>query len=269
MVNNNNKMSEKPTLLAIQNAHPRDEFITFDEGPHVYTVHGEQGYTSVTTWNHHHFSKFEGDKIIENILKSPKMTDPNYKYYGMTKEDILKSWDKNRDSASGAGTKTHYNIECYYNELEVLDDSVEFQYFKKFVKDFPELKAYRTEWCVYYEEVKLSGSIDMIFQHSETGEFYIYDWKRSKGIEYESYYNKFAITPCISHLPDTNYWHYSLQLNVYRKILQDKYNMKIAGLFLVVLHPDSPYKTYERIEVPFMDKEIHDLWEFRKLELAQ
>jgi hypothetical protein len=253
--------------LAIENAHPRDQFISFDEGPHIYTVKGERGYTSVTTWNHEHFSKFDGEKIINGILKSPKMSDPNYKYYGMTREDINRSWDLNRDTASQAGTKTHYNVECFYNDIQVNDDSIEYEYFMRFVADHPHLKAYRTEWCVFYEEVKISGSIDMVFQDTRTGEFMIYDWKRSKGIEYESFGRKTAITPCIQHLPDSNFWHYSLQLNVYRKILQDKYDMKITKLALVVLHPDNQSKTYEVVDVPMMDKEMEDLWEYRMHEL--
>jgi ATP-dependent exoDNAse (exonuclease V) beta subunit len=206
---------------------------------------------------------------ISKILKSTKMTDPKYKYYGKTKEQILEEWEKNRVEKSGAGTKTHFNIESYYNNIEVNDDSVEFQYFKKFLKDYPELDAYRTEWCVYYEEVKMSGSIDMVFRDKNTGEFLIYDWKRVKEIVYENRYGKNAIVDCIKEITDTNYWHYSIQLNIYRKILQDKYDMKITGLFLVVLHPDNPYKTYERLDVPFLDKEIEDLWEYRKEQLKK
>ena len=39
--------------LATKNAHIRDKDITFEEGPHIYTVMGDRGgYTSVTTWNH-------------------------------------------------------------------------------------------------------------------------------------------------------------------------------------------------------------------------
>jgi len=250
-------------MLAIKNAHERDKDISFDEGPHIYTVRGEQGYTSVTTWNHEHFSQFDSGKIIENIIKSPKMKDPKYKYFGMTAEDIIKSWDANRDAASSAGTQTHYNVECYYNGMDVKDDSVEYKYFMEFVRDHPHLEAYRTEWCVFYEEIKISGSIDMVFRDRNTGEYLIYDWKRSKGIEYESYGGKTAITPCIAHLPDTNFWHYSLQLNVYRKILQDKYDMKIARLALVVLHPDNHNKTYEVVDVPILDKEMDDLWKHR------
>ena len=79
------------------------------------------------------------------------------------------------------------------------------------------LEAYRTEWNVFHEEMKLSGSIDMLYKDTNNGEFYIYDWKRSKGIEFDSAFGKTAKTQCIKHVPDTNFWHYSLQLNVYRK----------------------------------------------------
>jgi len=256
-----------PDYLAKKNAHPRDEFITFDEGPHIYTVHGKQGYTSVTTWNHHHFSEFDADAIITTMFKGRRMKDPTYKYYGMTREQILADWDKNRDCAASAGTMMHYDIECFYNGWDVKNDSIEYQWFQRFVRDFPELKPYRTEWCVYYEELKLSGSIDMIFENPD-GTLQIYDWKRCKEISYESGFGKSAITPCIAHLPDTNFWHYALQLNVYKNILEIKYGKKVTDLYLVCMHPDNPYKNYDRIQVPMLDKEIADLFEVRKQEVA-
>lgn len=255
-------------LLSVKNAHPRDQFITFDEGPHVYTVHGESGYTSVTTWNHHHFEQFDADKIIDSMMKGKKMKDPTYKYYGMTREQIKASWDCNRDGASSAGTKMHLDIEHFYNGLPVENDSIEYEYFKQFVSDFPDLKPYRTEWMVYWEDIKISGSIDMIFENPD-GTLLIYDWKRCKEISHENGFGKTASTPCIRHLPDTNFWHYSLQLNMYKTILENKYDKKVVGLFLVCLHPDNPYKSYDRIEVPFLDKEMKDLIEFRRQELLE
>jgi len=284
-------------MLSIQNAHPRDKFITFEEGPHIYTVHGEQGYTSVTTFNHSHFPEFDSGKIIDNMLKSNKMNDPKYKYYGKTKEDIMNEWKQNGNEASKAGTKMHYDIECFYNGIPVTNNSIEFEFFKRFVEDFPDLhlssfktpseraqlseenctdcvskihkgvKPYRTEWMVYWEEYKLSGSIDMVFENPD-GTLLIYDWKRCKDISHENAFGKYAITPCISHLPDTNFWHYSLQLNLYKTILEQKYDKKVVGLFLVCLHPDNHNKTYERIPVHPLDKEIADLLELRKLELS-
>jgi hypothetical protein len=252
-----------PTYLAIKNAHPRDQYIEFDEGPHIYTVHGEQGYTSVTTWNHSHFSHFDADAIIDKMMKSKNWTDPNYKYYGMTREQIKASWDKNRDSASGAGTQMHYDIECFWNNMEVNNTSVEYEWFLRFVKDFPELKPYRTEWMVYDEELKLSGSIDMVFELPD-GTLQIYDWKRCKEIIHDSPFGKCALTPCISHLPDTNFWHYALQLNTYKRMLEKNYGKTINGLYLICIHPENPYKTYQRIEVPVLEKEIDALFAIKK-----
>lgn len=247
------------TYLANKNRHPRDAFISFKEENHEYTVMGEKGYTSVTTFVHKHFPHFDNESIINNILSSKRInTDPTYKYYEMTKEQILADWETNRNSAAEAGTKLHYDIEAYFNLDPQLNDSIEYQYFKEFVKDFPELTPYRTEWTVFYEEYRISGSIDMVFENSD-GTIQIYDWKRTKGLEYEAFGNKRAITPCISHFPDTNFWHYSIQLNMYKRILETKYDKKVTGLYLICLHPLNSPKTYERVEVPFLDNDISQL----------
>lgn len=249
-----------PTFLSNKNAHPRDQFITFEEGPHIYTVCGERGtYTSVTTWNHHHFSKFDAVAIIDKMFANPKnVNDPHWKYYGMTKDEIKRMWAENGAAASGSGTGMHNDIEHYYNNMAVQNDSVEFKYFLQFVKDHPELVPYRTEWMVYYEELKISGSIDMVFENPD-GTIQIYDWKRVKEIKHEASFGKYALTDCISHLPDTNFWHYALQLNVYKTILEHKYGKKVTDLYLVCIHPENQYKTYERIKVPFLDTEIANL----------
>jgi len=257
-----------PDYLAKKNAHERDAFITFDEGPHIYTVHGDSSFTSVTTWNHGHFPHFDEEGILDNIMKSRKRSDPTYKYYGKTREQIKEEWDKNRDEAAAAGTKMHYDIECFYNEIEVKNESIEYQWFQRFVKDFPELKPYRTEWMVYYEELKLSGSIDMIFENPD-GTLQIYDWKRCRAIEYENGFGQSAVNPVISHLPDTNFWHYSLQLNTYKTILELKYGKKITAMYLVCLHPNNCYKTYDRLEVPDLKKEMANLFAQRKAQVEE
>ena len=220
----------------------------------------------MTTWNHTHFPHFDEEGIIHNIMKSRRMNDPTYKYYGQTKEQIKAGWDQNRDEAAAAGTAMHYDIECYYNDWSVQNDSIEYQWFQRFVADFPDLKPYRTEWMVFHEDLKMSGSIDMIFENPD-GTLQIYDWKRCKAIEYESAFGKSAITSCISHLPDTNFWHYSLQLNTYKTILEQKYGKIITGMYLVCLHPNNPYKTYDRIEVPLLNQEISDLFALRKTQI--
>lgn len=258
----------KPVHLSNLNKHERDQYISFDEGPHIYDIKGDRTFMSCTTWVHSHFPHFDSTTIINNILNNPKYTtDPTYKYYGMTKEAILESWDKNRDSASTSGTNMHFYIECYYNGIDIGDNSTEYKYFMEFLADHSNLEPYRTEWCVYYEEIKISGSIDMVFRDKKTGEYHIYDWKRVKSIEYEAFRGQTALTEPIKDLPNSNFWIYSLQLNTYKAILEAKYGMRINDLYLICIHPDNPNKTYEKIKCHDLSKEIQELFELRRKEV--
>jgi hypothetical protein len=219
---------------------------------------------SVTTWNHHHFPKFDSKKIINQIVNSRKhKTDPEYKYYMMTAEQIEAMWNANRDGASSSGTNMHYDIECYYNQVEVTNDSIEYAYFRKFLEENPHLLPYRTEWMIYHEDLKIAGSVDMVYRNPD-GTLLIYDWKRCKEIVKTNAYGSTATTECVRHLPDTNFWHYALQLNTYKTIIEDKYGAKVVGLCLVCLHPDNANGSYQIINVPFLEKEIAELFDYRR-----
>lgn len=251
---------EPQKYLKERNPHPRDNRILFDEPTHTYTIDGDSDYTSVTTFNHSLFENFDADKIIKNMKKSKNWQ--NSKYYGKTDEEIKDIWDKNRDEAASAGTKMHYDIECYYNNNPKENNSIEYTYFINFTKAYPELKPYRTEWTVFNEDLKLAGSIDMVFEN-ENGELLIYDWKRSKEIIKTNSWNKCSHVDIISHVPDTNYWHYCLQLNTYKAILEKKYDKKVVGLYLVCLHPNNKNNDFQRISVANMNEEVKDLFNYR------
>ena len=250
--------------LSNQHPHPNDNYITFEEGPHIYTIHGDSSYTSVTTFNHQHFEPFNANQIINNMMKSKNW--PKSKYYGQTPKEIKAGWEENRVAAATAGTNMHYDIECFYNNIESSNKSIEYEYFKAFATKFKHLKPYRTEWMIYDKELKLAGSIGMIFEN-EDGTLSIYDWKRSKEIKKTSSWNKFSKTECIEHIPDTNYWHYCLQLNTYKALLEKNYNKQIKDMYLVCLHPDNKNHSYQRIKVVALNKEITSLFDLRKEQL--
>jgi hypothetical protein len=245
--------------LSSENAHLKDSDIVFDEGPHIYTICGDSKYLSVTTFNHSQFEKFDSSRIIDGMMRSKKWSQSPY--YGMSKEEIQQQWAMNGQEASKAGTKMHYDIECYYNGNDVSNDSVEFVYFLNFVRDYPDLVPYRTEWMIYNTEFRLAGSIDMVFKNSD-GTYDIYDWKRCKDIQKVNTWGKFSHNSQIEYIPDTNYWHYSLQLNTYQFILEREYGVSIRGLYLVCLHPNK--STYQRIQVPDLQEEVTILCQERK-----
>lgn len=274
-------------VLQNKNSHPRDNFIKFYNKGHKYEISCDKDskYTSVTTWNHKHFPKFDADAVIANIFKS-KTWGPDHKYWGLTAEQIKDSWKSNGEAVSGAGTNLHERIECFMNDKrfqfvytnkelyeiykcdykDKIDEQIEWDYFLNFVRDFPDLKPFRTEWMIFDEDLKLAGSIDMVYENKD-GTLSIYDWKRCKEITKVNNWNKFALNPLISHLPDTNFWHYTLQLNTYKAILERKYGKTIKDLYLVRLHPDSEEKQYELLEVPILTKEISELFLEREKEV--
>jgi hypothetical protein len=256
--------------LAKKNAHPRDARIVFDEPTHTYYIDGcSEGIVSCTKFLHSFFPHFDPVATVKKMMASPKW--PQNKLFGMTADQIIKKWNDSGKEASGLGTKLHLAIEMFLNGVAEADldrevvATVEWRYFKNFWRDVGEdIEPYRLEWEVYVDELRLAGQIDGLFRRKSDGAFLIYDWKRSREIKSD---NPFGTGfPPVEHLPDTNYWHYSLQLNVYRWILEHYYDMKISDMYLVILHPDN--KNYRRLRLNFLDEEVEEMMEARRRAVA-
>ena len=276
------------SVLAANFPHQRDNNIEFYSQGHRYEIRTDprKRYTSVTTLVHKQFPKFDADAIIAKIMKS-KGWVPGHKYWGLTAEEIKALWNANGAAAAGSGTNLHEQIELFMNDnrfnfvythKELLQEyniskqyleempsvlAKEWEFFIQFVADHPHLKPYRTEWLIYHEDVKVAGSIDMVYENPD-GTLEIYDWKRCKEIIKDNDWNETSINPQLKHLPATNFWQYSLQLNLYKRILEDKYGKTVTKLCLVRLHPDNPDETYELLDVPFMTDEITSILEIHK-----
>ena len=249
-----------------KNAHPRDSRIRFEEKPHLYWLQGyPEPFISGTTITHHYFPKFDPDKTIMKMRISGSIDKPDSKYYGMTNEQIRDLWKNN--SGNEAGTFMHSCIEFYLNKLPVENDSIEFNMFLNYAKDYNiENIIYRTEWMIYSTDHQIAGSIDAIVKNPD-GTFTIVDWKRSKQIKFENSYQRFKRP--FQHLEDCNFNHYAFQLNLYRTIIQKYYGMVVSGLYLVVCHPDNQNKNYQKIDLPIMDKEMEVLLDIRLQELKK
>lgn len=248
--------------LARRNTHPRDKLIQFDEPTHIYTVQGSsKNVISCTGFLHEFFGHFDSKAVIKKMMDSPNWTQSKWYKPGITADEIAATWSNNGKEASGAGTAMHLAIEQFLNGAEhvilpSVKETPEWRYFMNFWRDCGgDLEPYRTEWEVWSADHKLAGSIDMIFRRKSDGKFLIYDWKRSKEIKTGNQFQT-GLGP-LHHLPDCNYWHYSLQLNVYRRILETFYGLDVADMYLLILHPDNP--NYKRMRLNRMDKEVDDM----------
>ena len=259
-------------FLEKQNPFLREKRVVFDdsldddgERRHDYYIDGDKNnITSVTTLIHHNFQPFDADAIIAKILRGRRWkSDQQYRYYQRTKADILDEWEVNRVDASTRGTAMHLHIEQYLNNYPFKDDSVEFQQFLNFKNDYPNLTPFRTELVVFDEVYRIAGSLDMLYLDKDTGNLWIYDWKRSKEFKWSNKWQ--SGSGPLSHLDDCNIVLYSLQLNLYKRILETHYDVIVDGMCLVRCHPN--LADYERVVVENMDAEIDSILDQRHKQL--
>ena len=92
---------------------------------------------------------------------------------------------------------------------------------KKFMKwiDAQCWELVDTEVILYNTKWKLAGQVDLLMMDKETGELIVPDYKSNKEISLDNKYNQYMTSPFES-IPDTSFGHYSMQLNIYAKMLE-------------------------------------------------
>lgn len=260
--------STERLLLASVYPHPRDSHILFDEGPHTYYVHGVADYTSCTTFIHSFFPHFDQlGTATRMVRRSDFMVSDRYSQYrslctdahgtahpeSVIVQHILRAWEQNAELQSGLGTRMHRAIELFYNgEEHDVFENTHFDCYNAVVQA-KGWRPFRTEMVVYDEESKLCGSVDMIFIDSTVDQdiaslwgdarqpgapplkVHLADWKRSKKITKHGF-GQVGHGPC-SDIPNANFYLYTLQLNLYRYMLEKRYNVEVQSMSIVVCHP--------------------------------
>jgi ATP-dependent exoDNAse (exonuclease V) beta subunit len=224
-------------MLSILNQHTRDLEIFFDEKEHKYSTARETDFTSVTTFIKKFFNEFDADKILDKMARFGALRN---KYPGMSKEDVKLSWKEKGRVASETGTQLHKYIEDFFNgddtgPAERID--VEIGMFKTWIGALDrKYIPYRTEWVIFDEDLRIAGTIDMLFRLNAYNprKVAIFDWKCSKEIKYKNKYER--PKPPLEHLDDCNFNHYRLQLNLYKFLLEKNYGLEVEEMYLVVIH---------------------------------
>ena len=237
------------------NRHERDERCQFFPADHIYKIDGVQ-FTSVTTVVSKFFPVFDAEDAIRK-MKNGRNWNPNHKYWGMQDYEIKQNWEEKGIKASEQGTFLHEQIENYYlgNDYE---QPQEFSLFRQFTNDHDSLTPYRTEWRIFDESIGVAGTIDFLALNGDS--FEMYDWKRSLKV-----INKSNGTPItqnrwdrgfkgLSDIDDTSFNHYTLQLSIYRFLLEKNYQINLSKMFIVVLHPE--YEKYYKVEVPYLKEKV-------------
>ena len=233
--------------------------VVFDEGSHTYSLESGEKCTSVTTLVHSVFPAFDADKVIDGIEERKSA-----KYAGKSRADIKQMWKQKGKRAAAAGTKLHKYIEDVYLGVQGIEPRTDAEalQFHKFSQAYSDLRPYQVEWIVCDPEHRVAGTVDMVFRDRD-GMYHLYDWKRSAQIVRNRFNEDYCLVPELDYIPNTNYWHYSLQLNIYKHIIERTEGIKIASMKLVQFHPEiSNYKVHD---VEPMSEAVDLLFERRRV----
>ncbi|NOX18684.1 MAG: hypothetical protein GXO87_10450 [Chlorobi bacterium] len=224
-----------------------DDSIILIEETHTYRLHDdpEFKFTSCTTFVKYFFKPFDKIGVAANL------TETNFKYMEMTAEELMADWDKSMQ----LGTKVHKEIEQF---ILCGKDPEE----KKAVFGVDWIKGimsgrydFFSEVIIYSKELGLAGSIDFLLYDKENEDYKIVDWKTNKRLDKTSFNNKMGVHPASAHLPDCNFSHYSLQLSLYRYLLEKHYGLNVTGSAIAHLNEHK----LEFHKTPYLQAEIEEM----------
>jgi hypothetical protein len=225
--------------------------VTFYDEPHKYYVDGKE-LISVTTIIHKYQEEFNEDYWS------------NYKseQFSISQKEILRAWNFINKKGTIKGSAIHDYAENlfqnkkyeYPKELILKEfgfDPVvkEYDITKKHVDNFyndshGKLIPVRTEFVVYDRESLIAGMLDMLFWNCKTKEFQIWDWKTNK--DFTSEMKSRHLIGDLFMLEDCDLELYSLQLDLYKKIIEKNTGIKLGKSYIVWFsHNNENYKVIE------------------------
>lgn len=255
--------------LAQTNVHDQDKVIKFRVEDHKYFFAGETpqstlqqslGCVSVTGLYKKYCNEFNAEEQAKRMCSAQGFPyrQPHHEQYkkllqGVNRKDwcaaVLQEWARKGKEASELGTAAHRALELMLNTVtwwQPIDVSRETQMAAKFMFLMREQGwvPYRTEMIIAVPELKLAGSVDFLLCRADRAlregptELLLGDLKRVEKFEARSNFNQ-HMKPPFDAFPDTNLWHYTMQPNLYKAMLEweGRYGVVVTRMVLLDVHP--------------------------------
>lgn len=225
--------------------------IKFIEESHRYiNIETNRDYISGTTFLGKFKPKFDADKMAYfTALKHSKLENRT-----VTKEEILKEWDDNRDFACTRGTGFHLAMENFikYGEVDIEYKKIIDNYSLIVSKQVQDIAKVFSEIIFYIDEYEIAGTADICWLHSDDT-FTIGDFKTNKQFRYYSLYNNWLYPP-VSHLQECEFNNYTLQLSLYAYMCEKLTGKKCRGLLILWLNRNTG--KFEPIHCNYLKHEV-------------
>ena len=169
---------------------------------------------------------------------------------------IENEWTEKATTATELGTRVHKWIEDFWTGLDpqLPEDPIDLARVQKFLDlyeaRFKKLIPLKSELKVFSKKWKLAGTVDQPFlmwdEKKQEILFLIGDWKTNKELKDDSHpkgrYKK-LLHP-FNDLYENSHNEYSIQISLYRLIIEEELGIETHGGFLVHIGPDAQAKIY-------------------------
>ena len=205
--------------------------LVFDETSHTYTYDG--------------YSLKPVSYAIKNFVQEvdfEKIAEFSAIKYNKTKEQLLSEWDYTKNSAAKLGTDTHSFCENYIPGKSIPQNGYE-KAFVSFWNSIPDfiIPVYK-ELRMFSQSMRIAGTADIIFYNKNTGKYIIADYKTNKNL-FKNFNNNKLLTP-FSHLLDSPYNKYQIQLSFYQ-ILLEQTGIEVESRKIIWLKPNGQFEIYK------------------------
>lgn len=235
----------------------------FYEENHTYTYKDKPISIGATGLIEQYTQDFDSQAVAEKVAERD----------GKSVQEVLDEWKQKNKWACEKGHLGH----CYAQETweQLYPSPIWFDDEEKriainricnqadnFYNDYKDrLELVYNEYVIGGYEYNLASAIDALFINKLTGGLVLVDYKTNSDIHKNEKYAKKMKVP-LTHLKDTTLNHYSIQLSIYKYLVEKYTNLKIEEMFIVWFSENND--NYEIIDVPYLQKEVKNILELRR-----
>lgn len=222
------------------------DWLKFEPIEHKYTDETGKVYTSVTTLIEKYKQNVFTDEFIESYAKER----------GLTAEYVKAIWKIKGDFAALKGTELHLFAECYLSDGTKIKTVTPIEHQKELIVNFwdrvkDSLEVVATEFRIASKKYGIAGTIDLLIYSKTTQKYHILDWKSNEKIEITG---RNDLLPPLNKYQDCEFHKYSIQLGIYRYLLEEEFNCELGDS--MILHLGSSLKQINKITCFYPKEEI-------------
>lgn len=197
---------------------------------------------------------------------------------GVSVIDVLRMWDEERIHGSTKGSIMHEGLEYYWQNKRIIStvdtsDVVDMDRMRsnlrviskqttKFYDDFKDRYVpVKLEMIVGDKDYNIAGQFDGLFYDTESEHYVLLDYKNDKKFTKTQQYGKNFRRP-ITNVAECEFNKYSLQLSLYRYIIEKNTNIKIGEM--VVYRFNEKLDNYEEYKLNYLKEEVFKVLEHYK-----